>query len=382
MPISTDEVGQVLERRILDTLFFMLREAYRARLAQEAAQSGLVEQAAAAAVKNGPYAIANCKNAKNAKLAVSENPRGGARRGDRRHRQDAHPHRRSSDRVPGFHQGRRPPAPRGRQDPCVVVADDIKPETTREDVADPEWNRVDLLDANTGRPLDEAGIRQIEGYLDEAGVEFSRAGNAVVYRQSQNEALISTLEEHGHEIGAPKVEFEDLAKEPPATEKQLQYINDLCDQGKISPEQMATFSLGATKRAASELITAAVGSGELGPDIARDAQAAMRREDVGNVEATADYVQSRPNAGDQDRSTPYADQCDPSGAGDANGDGIRDAAQDRDGDGVIDPDDPDGIGEDTRDTQVLCEEKAQESAYIDSLPKSQTANISFQQETR
>ena len=108
----------------------------------------------------------------------------------------------------------------------------------------------------------------------------------------------------------------------------------------------------------------------------------MRREDVGNVETTADYVQSRPNAGDQDRSTPYADQCDPSGAGDANGDGIRDAAQDRDGDGVIDPDDPDGIGEDTRDTQVLCEEKAQESAYIDSLPKSQTANISFQQETR
>ena len=213
-------------------------------------------------------------------------------------------------------------------------------------------------------------------------MEFSRAGNAVVYRQSQNEALISTLEEHGHEIGAPKVEFGDLAKEPAATEKQLQYINDLCDQGKISPEQMATFSLGATKRAASELITAAVGSGELGPDIARDAQAAMRREDVGNVETTADYVQSRPNAGDQDRSTPYADQCDPSGAGDANGDGIRDAAQDRDGDGVIDPDDPDGIGEDTRDTQVLCEEKAQESAYIDSLPKSQTANISFQQETR
>lgn len=382
MPISTDEVGQVLERRILDTLFFMLREAYRARLAQEAAQSGLVEQAAAAAVKNGPYAIANCKNAKNTKLAVSEIRAAGRAAGID-----------GIDKMPILVAGRQIAFPDSIKDvalqrladvkiPCVVVADDIKPETTREDVADPEWNRVDLLDANTGRPLDEAGIRQIEGYLDEAGVEFSRAGNAVVYRQSQNEALISTLEEHGHEIGAPKVEFEDLAKEPPATEKQLQYINDLCDQGKISPEQMATFSLGATKRAASELITAAVGSGELGPDIARDAQAAMRREDVGNVEATADYVQSRPNAGDQDRSTPYADQCDPSGAGDANGDGIRDAAQDRDGDGVIDPDDPDGIGEDTRDTQVLCEEKAQESAYIDSLPKSQTANISFQQETR
>lgn len=377
MPISTDEVGQVLERRMLDTLFFMLREAYRARLAQEARESGLVEQAAGAAAENGPYAIANCKSPKNAKLAAVEIRAAAHEAGVQ-----------GFDKMPIFTAGRQVAFPDSIKEialqrladvkiPCVIVADDIKPDTTRDDVADPTWDRVDLIDPVTGEPLAERDIAQIEGYLDEAGIEFSRSGNAVVYRAQDRESLISSIEEHGREVP-----FEDLDKNPAATERQLKYISDLYDQGRISPDQMASFSLCQTKSAASELITSALGSGRLGPDLVRDAQAAMRREDIGNVETTADYVQSRPNAGDHDRSTPYADQCDPSGAGDVNGDGIRDAAQDRDGDGTPDPDDPDNIGEDTRDPQVLCEEKTQESAYIDSLPKSRAASISFQQESR
>lgn len=81
-----------------------------------------------------------------------------------------------------------------------------------------------------------------------------------------------------------------------------------------------------------------VGSGE---DIATQSMEALRREDVGNTQATADYVQSRPDTGDQDRSTPYGDGCDPAGAGDKDGNGIRDAAEDRDGDGIRDADDAD-----------------------------------------
>lgn len=379
MPTLSDEIGQTIERKVIDYLFFLLKELYRQKLRNEAAESGLVEDAARAATKNGPYTIANCKSPKNAKLAAAE---------IRKAAVEAKIPRAAS--MPILTGGRQVAFPDSIKDialerlaqakiPCIIVADGIKPETTREDIADPNWDRATVVDNETGDQLDEAALRQIDGYLNEAEVEFERVGGEYVFAAKDRAAFEAALEAHHR---GPSVTFEDVERDEPATEKQLQYINDLCDQGKISPEQMATFSLGATKRAATELITAAVGSGELGPDIARDAQAAMRREDVGNVETTADYVHSRPNAGDQDRSTPYADQCDPSGAGDANGDGIRDAAQDRDGDGVIDPDDPDGIGEDTRDTQVLCEEKAQESAYIDSLAKSQTANISFQQETR
>ena len=80
---------------------------------------------------------------------------------------------------------------------------------------------------------------------------------------------------------------------------------------------------------------------QTGPDIAKQAMEAERREDIGNTQTTADYVQSRPNTGDMDPSTPYGNQCDPAGAGDKNADGIRDAAQDRDGDGRPDPEDPD-----------------------------------------
>lgn len=78
-----------------------------------------------------------------------------------------------------------------------------------------------------------------------------------------------------------------------------------------------------------------------GPDIARQSMEAQRREDIGNTQTTADYVQSKPDTGDMDPSTPYGDQCDPSGAGDKDGNGIRDAAEDFDGDSVPNAEDPD-----------------------------------------
>lgn len=82
-------------------------------------------------------------------------------------------------------------------------------------------------------------------------------------------------------------------------------------------------------------------SQQTGPDIAHQSMEAQRREDIGNTQTTADYVQSKPDTGDMDPSTPYGDQCDPSGAGDKDGNGIRDAAEDFDGDGVPNTEDPD-----------------------------------------
>lgn len=82
-------------------------------------------------------------------------------------------------------------------------------------------------------------------------------------------------------------------------------------------------------------------SQQTGPDIARQSMEAQRREDIGNTQTTADYVQSKPDTGDMDPSTPYGDQCDPSGAGDKDGNGVRDAAEDFDGDGVPNTEDPD-----------------------------------------
>ena len=80
---------------------------------------------------------------------------------------------------------------------------------------------------------------------------------------------------------------------------------------------------------------------QTGPDIAKQAMEAERREDIGNTQTTADYVQSRPNTGDQNTRTPYGDQCDPAGSDDRNNNNMPDSAEDRDGDGTPDPEDPD-----------------------------------------
>lgn len=102
--------------------------------------------------------------------------------------------------------------------------------------------------------------------------------------------------------------------------------------------------------------------GEQGPDpdIAKEAMAAMRREDIGNVETTADYRQSRPNSGDSDRSTPWPDSEDAPGEGDRDGDGVRDAAEDMDGDGIPDHEEAEPYGS----VGELADAKQEEAADL------------------
>lgn len=111
--------------------------------------------------------------------------------------------------------------------------------------------------------------------------------------------------------------------------------------------------------------------------LSREARKAELHEDISNSKTTADCVQARPDAHNGDLSTPYADGQDAPGTGDADGDGIRDAAEDRDGDGIPDKLDRDieDIDNDSdyepismkeRDIDGLMSDKSEESAFENS----------------
>lgn len=150
----------------------------------------------------------------------------------------------------------------------------------------------------------------------------------------------------------PSVSAEEAGK--PASERQLGYLRELEAKGAVSADDIRGLGDSPTKAQASELISrgedrlakgpdgpAKADGRPSGPDIASETMAAERREDIGNNQTTADYVQSRPNSNDSDRSTPWSDGEDAPGQGDTNGDGVMDSAEDIDGDAVPDSEDPD-----------------------------------------
>lgn len=142
----------------------------------------------------------------------------------------------------------------------------------------------------------------------------------------------------------------------PASESQIKYARELAAKGAISKEELASLGDSPTMGDASELISMGErrlenpertsgeaddkAQGDKGPkgspSLADQAMAAERREDIGNNQTTADYVQARPNSNDSDRSTPWSDGDDAPGSGDKDGDGTMDSAEDVDGDGTPD----------------------------------------------
>ena len=142
----------------------------------------------------------------------------------------------------------------------------------------------------------------------------------------------------------------------PASESQIKYARELAAKGAISKEELASLGDSPTMGDASGLISKGerrleaseramgtpdhLGRGDKDPNgspsLADQAMAAERREDIGNNQTTADYVQARPNSTDSDRSTPWSDGDDAPGSGDKDGDGIMDSAEDVDGDGTPD----------------------------------------------
>lgn len=109
--------------------------------------------------------------------------------------------------------------------------------------------------------------------------------------------------------------------------------------------------------------------------LSRETRKAELHEDISNSKTTADCVQARPDTHNGDLSTPYADGQDAPGTGDSDGDGIRDAAEDRDGDGVPDKhdrdaeyidDDPDyePVSMKERTVDELMSDKTEEAAFV------------------
>lgn len=152
----------------------------------------------------------------------------------------------------------------------------------------------------------------------------------------------------------------DASKTPELTEEQISDFRSMAEMGIIDkarleealakgPDEVLEFvgnsrpgepakDTKSQEPKAQEPRAAEAPSEGKGRDIVAESQAAERREDIGNNQTTADYVQSRPNSNDSDRSTPWSDGEDAPGQGDKDGDGVMDSAEDIDGDGVPDHD--------------------------------------------
>lgn len=147
----------------------------------------------------------------------------------------------------------------------------------------------------------------------------------------------------------------------------------------IAEEELAekTVESASAARADSDLSAA-----DADEALSRETRKAELHEDISNSKTTADCVQARPDAHNGDLSTPYADGQDAPGTGDSDGDGIRDAAEDRDGDGTPDKLDPDAecIDDDPdyepvsmkeRNIDELMSDKGEEAAYVASRSAAQ-----------
>lgn len=158
--------------------------------------------------------------------------------------------------------------------------------------------------------------------------------------------------------------------------------------GKTGPESTEEIAEEELAEKTVESSPAARSDGELSADdademLSRETRKAELHEDISNSKTTADCVQARPDTHNGDLSTPYADGQDAPGTGDSDGDGIRDAAEDRDGDGVPDKldrdaeyidDDPDyePVSMKERTVDELVSDKGEEAAFVASRSAAQT----------
>lgn len=148
---------------------------------------------------------------------------------------------------------------------------------------------------------------------------------------------------------------------------------------EIAEEELAEMTVESSPAARPESDPVADDADEM---LSRETRKAELHEDISNSKTTADCVQARPDAHNGDLSTPYADGQDAPGTGDSDGDGIRDAAEDRDGDGTPDShdqdaeyidDDPDyePVSMKERSVDELMSDKSEEAAFVASRTAAQ-----------
>ena len=193
------------------------------------------------------------------------------------------------------------------------------------------------------------------------------------------------------ELPTPEAEsdFEDGDREPGEVEQADAGSSADGKTGSESTEEIAEEELAEEELAEKtvESSPAVRSDGELSADdademLSRETRKAELHEDISNSKTTADCVQARPDTHNGDLSTPYADGQDAPGTGDSDGDGIRDAAEDRDGDGVPDKhdrdaeyidDDPDyePVSMKERTVDELMSDKTEEAAFVASRSAAQ-----------
>lgn len=216
-------------------------------------------------------------------------------------------------------------------------------------------------------------------YMDRIGVEFEPP----MIEEDPDDYDDAGSDDVGGDMGAelptPEVEadLEDGDREPDEAE---QTGTEPSADGKTGPESTEEIAEEELAEKTVESSPATRSDGELSADdademLSRETRKAELHEDISNSKTTADCVQARPDTHNGDLSTPYADGQDAPGTGDTDGDGIRDAAEDRDGDGVPDKidrdaecidDDPDyePVSMKERTVDELMSDKGEEAAFV------------------
>lgn len=243
------------------------------------------------------------------------------------------------------------------------------------EVLDIERKKVEAMGPERGemfmrqRFMDRIGVEYEPPMIEEDPDDYDNAGGDM-----------------GTELPTPEVEadLEDDGREPDEAEQTG--IGSSAD-GKTGPETTEEIAEEELAEKMVESSSAARPDGELSATdademLSRETRKAELHEDISNSKTTADCVQARPDTHNGDLSTPYADGQDAPGTGDSDGDGIRDAAEDRDGDGVPDKldrdaeyidDDPDyePVSMKERTVDELVSDKGEEAAFVASRSAAQ-----------
>ena len=294
----------------------------------------------------------------------------------------------------------------------TVFPEKVVEEVARlEEISGERWSSVQVMNPKDMTPDGEVA-KACSDKLKEAGVDCVAVEGCVLFPEGKKDDLIKAAEGI---VGGPATirMLSDIDREMSrgATRRQAKLIDDLHRKGVISDKEIEDFKANPTMQAARDLLNrhgdeagklpdvdkagnvqeqAADKVSEV-KDVSRDdaiiegSFAAQRREDIGNTQTTAEYVQARPNTGDMDKTTPYGDQCDPAGAGDRDGDGIKDAAEDHDLDGISNLDEeraetePEDVPRDIKDLQ---EEMTAQAAWLNRHQHDMGRQVSLQQETR
>lgn len=221
------------------------------------------------------------------------------------------------------------------------------------------------------RFMDRIGVEYVPPMIEEGSDDYDDAGSDDV----------------GGDMGAelPTPEAEPDHEDNEAHDEKG--IDNPSADGKTGPESTEEIAEEELAEKTVESSPAALSNGELGADdademLSRETRKAELHEDISNSKTTADCVQARPDTHNGDLSTPYADGQDAPGTGDSDSDGIRDAAEDRDGDGVPDKldrdaeyidDDPDyePVSMKERTVDELVSDKGEEAAFVASRSAAQ-----------